>query len=324
MVKNRKYQNRMTIMIVISFVLFILLFQPVNAIASLTSAVNGVLRSMITDIVTGSLSSKSIAILTTPPWRAPSEDGVPDFTAAWHVAVTVFNEVIRPIAYSLIGLCFTIKLVQNATHIDQATPAKVWFGPLCALFACMFVTYYSLDITEKLISFGTHLATAVNTAIGNAELGNMDNILSRFKDLNKDGNLKISTAFGYIARLLLPWIACKLAGIVTEVVALVTMLEIVLRGMFMPMSAADMMLRGTSGGGFRYLRNYLAVVTQAAVIIAIGGIQGGLCAAILSGKTGSAFADFFVDVASLILFQIVGVGLMLKASSLSREIVGAN
>lgn len=321
-----KYQKRLMYLTAVFIILAVLLSSPVFALpfGSITKTVNGVLKSMISDIVGGSVSAKSVTILTTPPWQSPKEGSdVPSFTEAWKVAKGIFTNTIQPVAFSIIGVCFMIRVVQNASHFDQVTPARVLYGPLVTLFACVAVTWYSLTITEYLIRFGALFAKAINSAAVDAKLGDMDGIMSRFGELDKKGNIKVTTAIGYIIRLFFPWLACKLAQLITEVVAMVTMVEIVLRGMFLPLSCSDLMINGTNGGGFRFLRGYLGVVLQAAIILAIGAIQGGLCVAILSGKTGTAFTDFFADVGSLILFQIVGVGLMLRASTLAREIVGA-
>ena len=106
-----------------------------------------------------------------------------------------------------------------------------------------------------------------------------------------------------------------------KIICYTRLIEIYIRAAFAPIAFSDFFHNGFQGGGWRFLKSFLAVCLQGAVILCIGAIFGALMPVIfnLGGDTTffSAMGRYFAILAAAVM-------LMFKSLSLTKEFVGVN
>lgn len=314
----------------------------VPVFAGLTDAILGWIAHMMQQIVSGMLTNDTLAVFSQVP--AELEQG----KDAWAVVSTVNQNIIRPFAYSLVGLCFTIRLAQMVTDYERMlmTPER-FFGPILQMIATMFLVSQSFFITEQLLRIGVQLAVEVHNniisllgndvqSLFNALMTNVKpdegGLVGGFVDTVVDAfNGKLWQAVVAALALLLPWFISVVIGLLTKIAAYGVIIELLVRAAFVPLFAGDVMLHGFEGRGFNVLKGFMAACCQGAVFVLIAGIVNAMNWSALApplqhfADTGDIFKVIGQMASSALvacIYSGAGLALMLKSSEIVKSVFG--
>ncbi len=133
---------------------------------------------------------------------------------------------------------------------------------------------------------------------------------------------------GSFCWILIPWLLCKAIYIVTLTVSITRLLELFIRSVFAPFAIANTAFDQSDGWGKRYLKQYLAISIQGAVILgivvmigAVSGISSYEPAFLVSLMDGlTSYKDLTLWTTAV--FRLAGTALIMKSRDLCNDIVG--
>ena len=168
----------------------------------------------------------------------------------------------------------------------------------------------------------------------------------------KQGISRIKTlqAALYLAKALIPYIICMVCSLVVTFVAIIRLVEMSVRTIFMPLAIGDLFANGMHSSGFRYIKKFIAVVMQFVAILLISAICGWLMSSKMTLNSASGqnllnylthnTVDYGFSQTSCIVFIDIVVGmndyvarlgiliakilLILKAQTFASDAVGVN
>lgn len=320
-------------------VCFAFMFVPV--FAGIADAVIGWVANMVNSIVTDGLTNDTLKIFSDMPANMAATSG------AWGVVRTVNIRIIRPFAYSLVGLCFAIKLTQMGVDFERMlmTPERI-LGPILQMAVAMFLVSQSFFITEKIIEVGVSLSIDVHDTIISLFDSNVRELFETLTTALEAGH---SGAGGLIdsigdvisgrlwqavlaaLTLILPWLISTIINMLTKIAAYGVIIELLVRASFVPLFAGDVMLHGVEGRGFGVIKGFLAACCQGAVFVMVAGIVNAMkydamAPAIQALASSSAFNIVVDQIASSAIVACIysgaGLALMLKSSEIVRSVFG--
>ena len=319
--------RKRNILIFAALSVFVLMLIPV--FAGPVTFLQQLAKGWLEDICMGTLNENVLTVFSSAPASQAN------LSAGWAVASSVNTSVVQPVGYSLVGLCFTIKVAKIATDYEHITPER-FFTPFAQLAGCLFLVGHSYEIMTTCINIGTALAVSVqNRAMG--LLGT--DIKSLTSQMMPQFDESHGVILGYlgelwesamlVAQLLIPHLAYRIASFTMKIIAYGVIIEIVVRASIFPLFGGDIMLHGFEGHGMRYLKGFMACCAQGAIIVLIAAIQNALNVASLQqvmAESGGALQEVSTIVKAtgkIVVFDFAGIALMLKASQITREALGA-
>ena len=268
-----------------------------------------------------------------------------------------------PVAVGFLALYLMLAILDKVSNGEGVTP-DMWFKLFIKFIVAFFLILNSQEIitwclkmgdgifniiTSKVAEF-TQNASGTNNEDFKLELADWvaNTIISKhgivkiptidgLSDLDKLGNLWTALCTGiawfwalsgYFHWLLFPWLLCKALYIVTLTVSITRLLELGVRAIFAPFAIAQAAFVENNPWGVRYLKQYLSICIQGAVIIGITFL--------MSLVSGSAELNA-QDMASLmeglsvfknptiiitIIVRLAGTSLIMKSRSLCDDIIG--
>jgi len=129
--------------------------------------------------------------------------------------------------------------------------------------------------------------------------------------------------FVLILYLIIPWVCAWVMRIIVLIICYTRVVEIYARATFAPIALSDFFHHGFQGAGWRFLKSFLAVCLQGAMILVISMIYTALFTGIQKEITESELS-FLAAMGSLIAFMAATCMLMLKSLSLTKEMMGVN
>ncbi len=241
---------------------------------------------------------------------------------ALKIVTSLYDDIITPVALSLLCIYFLIGIVDKLTseHFtwDQA------MRQFCMLLAGFALIDYGLDLMKWLFRIGLLLTqdihSAVTTGGGAVKEATLDAL---YKDFLKETELSGINIIDNVVRfgyLMIPWVMNWILGMVVTIIVYSRVIEIYARACFAPIAFSDFFQNGLHGGGWRFLKSFLAIALQGALLFIIS--------AIFSKLSFTLYANFEDDIgywsamAQSLAFTIAAAMLMFKSLSLSKEIVG--
>lgn len=244
------------------------------------------------------------------------------YKEALKVVTSLYDNIITPIALSLLCIYFMIGMVDKLTseHFtwDQA------MRQFCMLLAGFALIDYGLDLMKLLFELGISLTQEIHGSVtsdaGALSTEKLDALFKKFEDETKLtglGFIDNIVRFGY---LMIPWAISWIIGMVVTIVVYSRVIEIYARACFAPIAFSDFFQNGLHGGGWRYLKSFLAVALQGALILIITTIFAKL-SHVLFGNFDDDIG-YWAAMGQHLAFLISACMLMLRSLSLSKEIVG--
>ena len=228
---------------------------------------------------------------------------------------------VQSVAVILIFIYFMIAFVDKLS--GENFTFEQMFRQIILLLVAKFLIDHGLEIIQLLYNFGTALLAEVAAPIpnGGGAMGAADakELLKEFESsLGLKGFMKVLKDVIIWLWLFIPWIISWVLGICVKIIMYSRMIEIYVRTIFAPIAFADFYQGGLQSAGFRYLRNFLAVAIQSALILSIAAIYS----ALFSTVVASAGLNFLSFIGLYFAFLSSTVMLMFKSLTLAKEIVG--
>lgn len=250
-----------------------------------------------------------------------SSDG--NYSAAVALVEDLYFSVIQPIAIMLMIIYFLLALVDKMTS-ENFTWEQMG-RQMCMFLASFYLINHGFEILELLFQLGLSLTTQVN-ALVEESLDPVDgttrvqSVIDTFKDtINVPNFLKDICLFVY---LLIPWALSWIMGLVVKIICYTRVIEIYARAAFAPIALSDFFHSGFQGAGWRFLKSFLAVCLQGALILVINAIYSTLFD-VIAGSVDTKLSLFaFLGVYLAIMAS--ACMLMFKSLSLAKELLGIN
>ena len=242
------------------------------------------------------------------------------YSAVYSLVKNLYESAIMPVALMLLCIYFLIALMDKFSSENFTWEQMV--RQMCMFLLGFFLIDRGFELLNLLFELGVDFVNTVNDWIqgdmGNTSLS--DEIIKQYKNA-KFSSFKIVNEvlkFGY---LILPWALSWVLGLCVKIICYTRLIEIYIRAAFAPIAFSDFFHNGFQGSGWRFLKAFLAVCLQGAVILCIGAIFSALMPVIfnLNGDTTffSAMGRYFAILAAAVM-------LMFKSLSLTKEFVGVN
>lgn len=272
----------------------------------------------------------------------------------WDEMSAVVTQVIDglvPFGLSLCVLFFIIALLELAMSERMTLEFFVKF--LSKLVVGVCAVYFAKDIWQECVKLGNafgelvgslfSLTTAGQTAEEQMEeLGlSADALTTLFTTYidEKGANGWIGILMGTVSMVIPLGLAAIVLKIVAYMVGFSRILELCLRGCFLPVACALLSDDGWRGAGGRYIRKFIAICCQSAVLVAIGNVTSSMimlaCSGCfdglkthINGKSDVPFdPDTFLDsflTANMIAFGvgIASVKLMFSSIGIVNDVFG--
>lgn len=126
--------------------------------------------------------------------------------------------------------------------------------------------------------------------------------------------------------MLLPWLVTLICEALINIIILTREIEIFARAAFMPVAIGDS-YNGMSSGAVRYIKSFLAVCLQGALIVVILRISSEMSMQYLIENMDADWTGLDATMSLVIMpiiFKIASAGLILKSLPLAKEICGTS
>lgn len=238
--------------------------------------------------------------------------------AALTAARTLHN-TIKPVALMLMFLYFMIAIVDKLSS-ENFTWEQLW-RQMAMLLAAKYLIDNCFDILKLMFDIGMAAAATLSSKYGtnvSSVTINAQTLIDGFRQ-----SMGFSEFFSFLAEmlmvlyLLLPWLLSWIMRLCVSIVCYSRVIEIYCRAVFAPLAISDFFHTGLQGGGWRFLKNFLAVCLQGAMILVIAIIYSKLFASLTVNEP-----NLFVFIGKYLAFYASAVMLMFKSLSLTKEVLG--
>jgi len=274
------------------------------------------LEAMLTDICGPDIFSSIYDTLSVNLFSAGGKYG-----AVLSVIRSLYN-IAMPIGVMLMFIYFMLALVDKLSS-ETFTWEHLW-RQLALLLATKYLMEHGFELLELLFNIGmSALASVSHIGSANVSAVTFDaaQIIEDFKaSLNLSGIMKIFDGIIMFIYLLIPWVLSWLMRLFISIICYSRVIEIYVRAAFAPVALSDFFHSGLQGGGWKYLKNFLAVSLQGAIILVIAIIYSSLFQSI----TIDATTGIFAFIGACLAFYASAVLLMFKSLPLAKDLVGTN
>lgn len=221
----------------------------------------------------------------------------------------VYTDIVSPVGEALIVLFFLIELIDKTTKDNFSV--EHFFKLMLKVVIAKFLIENGWDILTGCINVGSNLAgTITSDPKGLTSKSKvLDQYAKEIQETNTIGNL------GMIIQWFLPWVFAWISKMICIVICWGRMIELGVRAVTAPISMADIFQDGTHSGGFRYLRKFLGVCLQAAVIMIVIQVSGIIQGLIIGKDTVTMFKAVVVGLSTCML--------VVRSQQFASDLVGA-
>ena len=221
------------------------------------------------------------------------------------------------VALSLIVMYFLFSITDKVAQ-GQMT-IEIFVPEFIKLLAAAFLVLEGYNFFKLLISLGESITKTVGNSFTNDPTTNN---LRYMVETNADDSAIVQVSV--LAVLIIPTIFGLLARLSIYVVCIGRALEIIVRLALSPIAVADVFGNGLNSGGFRYIKKFLAVTLQGAVIVVIIHIMGTLNATLaIPPDNDTSVSALFGNLMKVVFVNLAGVALIIKSQSIVNDVVGA-
>lgn len=230
--------------------------------------------------------------------------------AATNVMQSGYN-IIVSVSAVLITLYFLLDLIEEMQRPHSQTPETI------------FKTLVKVVIAVELVIHGFDLFVTLRQ-VGDALTGSLVGIMSvsgggaSVADQIVPQGEKWYTYLGIWIELTLPFICSKIISVGINVTCYARLIELSIRTIFAPIAITNVFHDGLRSPGVRYIKKYIAVCLQSAVIICILALASLISLSAIQGNPGD---DNFVWATLAINFSALIA--ILKSQSVANDIAGA-
>lgn len=258
-----------------------------------------------------------------------------DYALASKFTSAIYNNVMVPIALSLVVIYLVCNLIERSTN-EQFTYEQMFLMLAKAIVAVFIISKgfdlmlefqnAGLSFLKDLSSTATSLGLGTNTGGGEAYIKSNPELMQLYKNYTGETFPKEPSFFKNIGlvigngfTLLLSNLAVLIIKACVYVIVFMRILEIYVRTMFAPIALSDIFGHGLNSTGFRFMKSYLAVSIQVAAIYGCILLNTVISSSLAKGGMGDiTFIFKYLGLAA------ATIGLMFKSQSLIKEFVGTN
>ena len=221
----------------------------------------------------------------------------------------VYTDIVSPVGEALIVLFFLIELIDKTTKDNFSV--EHFFKLMLKVVIAKFLIENGWDILTGCINVGSNLAGAITSDPKGLTSKSkvLDQYAKEIQETNTIGNL------GMIIQWFLQWVFAWISKMICIVICWGRMIELGVRAVTAPISMADIFQDGTHSGGFRYLRKFLGVCLQAAVIMIVIQVSGIIQGLIIGKDTVTMFKAVVVGLSTCML--------VVRSQQFASDLVGA-
>lgn len=246
------------------------------------------------------------------------------YTGAWEVVEKILV-IIEPLAVMLLFIYFMLAVIDKMS--SENFTWEQFIRQLAMLLAAKFLIEHGLDIIKILYSIGLVLVTQVQNTGALADMAvDAKDLYDAFESSmdGESGIVKVFKKFIMIIFLILPWAGSFILQILVKVICYTRLIEIYIRIAFYPVALSDFFHSGFQGSGWRYLKNFLAVSLQGAVILLIAIIFSQLFGGMVASQLTADGMNLFEFLGLYFAFVASAIMLMFKSLGLTKELLGTN
>lgn len=253
-----------------------------------------------------------------------------------------FQEPLQAVGAAIAMAFFLIQLLELTTQERFTIEFFIkFFGKLVISIALILACK---TITEQLWNFGEAFTSLINknytTVTAGTTLGNSSEALKdKLNDNSQEGNsdkqqfidaavneykdvntISLILEFGVVGLVL--YLMSLILIIVVYIVSFTRVLEMSVRAVFMPIAFALLSDDGWRGAGGRYIKKFIAICAQGAVLILIGEVAS---FAILTSMTtvGSNNGNFLMSIVIDLGIAYAGISMMFRSIGIINDVFGA-
>lgn len=248
------------------------------------------------------------------------------YSGALTIIRDINSSVIQPIALMLMLIFFFIALVDKMSSENFTWEQMA--RQMAMFFASFYLILHGFEILELLFEMGLSLAAEVYNLVKD-HLGNdgssflKPETIQAFKDsVHIPYTPKFIDTVILFVYLLIPWVLSWILTICVNIICYTRVIEIYARATFAPVALSDFFQNGFQGAGWRFLKSFLAVCLQGALLLVIATIFSTLFEAVL--MNGNANRSLFASIGTYLAFLAASVMLMFKSQSICKELLGVN
>lgn len=261
----------------------------------------------ITDILSGADGKTQISSVTNSLTNAISETVIP---------------AVQGIGYAIALLFFIIAMVELISQERLTIEMFIKF------FARIAIAVFAVSITDDVfkysIQFGDALAATFANVFPSPE--NMSGTGSYQEAFRKSLDGGALGWIGFIAMAIVTIAPCYVVSIAVKgivyVIAFTRLIEMCARGCLLPIAVSLISDDGWRGAGGRYIKKFIAICSQSAVLVIIGQISGYIIATVTNKITQSIAVTGTLSIQEAVGILIVIVGVCIAMVSVMFKSIG--
>lgn len=255
------------------------------------------------------------------------------FQNTWSKICDTYDTYVVPVGIAVLMFLFFYDMVEKSSTTDMSY--EIIGKSLCKmLLLCAFMEI-SLSLALLMMQIGslvTHFLSASLSDVAASEAAVTACIKVFFYTEYPvwNGILpfidEFSDCFLPLFILSIPWLVTVICELVVKLIALMRHMEIFARATFFPIAIGDS-YGGMSSSGVRYMKTFLALCLQSAVVIALMRISDFVCIEYMKIIDIDTIADVDSILAIVIMplmLRVITTALVLKSFPLAKEICGAH
>lgn len=243
------------------------------------------------------------------------------FGGILNVIRAMYNTVF-PVAVMLLFIYFMLAMIEKCSN-DTFSWEQMW-KLFAALLASKIIIEHGFEILEYLFSVGL---TIVNSFTGLRSAGSEFALgEEEIQEILDTLNSNMAWVFTFLRNILI-WIALLIPALVAfimkcciYVICFSRIAEIYVRVVLTPVALSDFFHGGMQSAGWRYLKSFLAISLQGAMIIVIAMVYDQLMAVMLGNYAQDH--EFWKFFSISMIMQASAIMLMFKSLNLAKEVLG--
>jgi hypothetical protein len=242
------------------------------------------------------------------------------FATLWPLVKNIYD-VFSVVGVMLVLIYFLMTTMDRT--LQQGTSQELFIKSFGELAIALILMVHGYDIMTSFVNLGTAMLTSVQNGLNGTNGGESlaDLKWQEIKDGAWSG--KILGSIYYIGKYLslaIPALLMEIGKLLVMVAALSRALEIIIYSLFFPLATADIFKNGMNSSGIRYMKKYLAICLQGAVMVGILISANYINAALNASKDtiGESISDPFYQLGTV----LVTVMLIFKSRQIANDVVG--
>ncbi|HJB27195.1 MAG TPA: hypothetical protein IAA06_00145 [Candidatus Blautia faecavium] len=258
------------------------------------------------------------------------------------------NPVFTSVAGAIMGIGVGIMLIYFLLDLaekvqDRSFTLQHFMRSIVFMIVAYILIIYSMDLLQGFVAFGQAVANLLNEsslAEGMAFFEKGTPQYDQFKEGVSD--VKLLPSIGFVIKAILPWLISTIASLIVTFLAVSRIVEMVVRCLFAPIAVSDCFRDGYRSNAIRYLKKFLAISLQYALIIGINVGMSFIIAQAVGANTGAELltaleaTNFSGEGCTEFLDSLLGgdhyllllgllctkVGLLIKSMGIANDVVG--